>query len=70
MTVEINAAQQALWNAEEDDYGEPMITHTHPSGPVPAYVISRWEGGMVAQCSQCMAYRDLAVSPAPSIHEA
>jgi len=61
VTVEANgAAIRALWDIEEDDYGEPLITHLHADGPVPAYVISRWEGGVVAQCSRCMGYLDLA----------
>jgi hypothetical protein len=48
-----------LWDVQEDDYGEPMIFHTHAQGKVPAYVISRWEGGTLAQCSHCMAYLEL-----------
>jgi len=51
--------QQALWDVEETEYGDPMVFHTHPAGKVPAYVVSRWEGGTLAQCSACMAYMEL-----------
>ena len=60
VTVETDAAQRALWDVQEDDYGDPMITHLHAGGPVTAYIISRWAGGTVAQCSECMAYLELA----------
>jgi hypothetical protein len=59
MKVTVGTDLPPLWEIEEDDYGDPMITHTHATGVVPAYVISRWEGGTVAQCSGCMAYLEL-----------
>jgi hypothetical protein len=64
MTIRTDSA--ALWDIGEDDYGDPMIFHRHTAGPVPAYVISRWEGGTVAQCSACMAFLELDDAERPS----
>lgn len=36
-----------------------MVGHLHPWGSAPAYVINRWEGGAVAQCSACLAFLEL-----------
>jgi len=47
------------WEVEEDDYGDYMVGHQHPWGTAPAYVITRGEGGAVAQCSACMEYLQL-----------
>jgi hypothetical protein len=47
------------WEVDENEYGDPMVAHMHPAGWVPAYVIGRWEGGTVAQCSACMANLEL-----------
>lgn len=67
MTVESDPAQRALWDIEEDDYGEPMIFHVHTLARVPAHVISRFESSALAQCSECMAYLSLSGTGAAEI---
>jgi hypothetical protein len=64
-----SADQRVLWDIGETEYGDPLILHTHPGGKVPAYVISRWEGGTVAQCSGCMAYLKLDGTQAAPVTE-
>jgi hypothetical protein len=58
-----------LWDIEETEYGDPLIFHTHTAGKVPAYVISRSEGGTIAQCSGCLAYVELDGTQAAPVNE-
>jgi len=51
-----SADQRELWDIGENEYGDPMIFHLHPAGQAPAYVISRFDGALLAQCSECLAY--------------
>lgn len=57
MSVDARAAD--AWLVEENDYGDPMVRHHHPSGDAIAYVLLGRNGGSYAQCADCGARRQL-----------
>jgi hypothetical protein len=62
VTVRADPATASLWEVEEDDYGDLIVMHRHPSAVVPAYIIGRGPERELAQCSECMQYAEIDVS--------
>lgn len=64
MTVEADPASAKLWEVEEDDYGDLIVLHRHPSGMVPAYIIGQGPERRLVQCSECMQYAEIETTQA------
>jgi hypothetical protein len=62
VTVRADPATANLWEVEEDDYGDLIVMHRHPSATVPAYIISRGPARQLAQCSECLQYAEIETS--------
>jgi hypothetical protein len=68
VTIASKASQ--AWLVEENDYGDPMVQHRHPTGDVVAYVLLGRNGGSYAQCSDCGARHQLPSASTSVVDEA
>jgi quercetin dioxygenase-like cupin family protein len=42
------------WEIDQDDYGQPVVRHRHPTGSITAYVIGGSRtGARFAVCADC-----------------
>ena len=41
------------WEIDQDEFGNPLVRHRHPTTTISAYVVKRAEGDRQAQCPAC-----------------
>jgi hypothetical protein len=41
------------WEIDQDDFGNPLVRHRHPTLTVQAYVVKEPDGSRLARCPDC-----------------
>jgi hypothetical protein len=49
--MDVESAER--WEIDQDDFGNPLVRHRHPTVTVSAYVIKAADGGRTARCPDC-----------------
>jgi hypothetical protein len=68
--VTVGSRAADAWLIEENDYGDPMVQHHHPTGDAVAYVLFGPNGNSYARCGDCGARRQLPSSSISIVEEA
>jgi hypothetical protein len=59
----MDAESAERWEIDQDDFGNPLVRHRHPTVTVSAYVIKDAGGGRTARCPDCGGVFDLPSRP-------
>ena len=49
----MDSEQAEQWEIDQDEFGNPLVRHRHPTMTVSAYISKDVDGGRMARCPAC-----------------
>lgn len=59
----MDSEQAERWEIDQDEFGNPLVRHRHPTMTVAAYISKDVDGSRMARCPVCSDQIDVPAAP-------